>query len=64
VGVADLEETGRVLAWIGDTVEEKEIEIGMALQVVPQIFDEREEIKVYYTLEAPGTTWTKGDSAR
>ncbi|MHC4787505.1 MAG: Zn-ribbon domain-containing OB-fold protein, partial [Planctomycetota bacterium] len=37
VGVADLEETGRVLAWIGDTVKEEEIEIGMPLQVVPQI---------------------------
>ena len=64
VGVADLEETGRVLAWIGDSVKEEEIEIGMPLQVVPQIFDEREEIKVYYSLETPGTTWTRGDSAR
>ncbi len=64
VGVADLEETGRVLAWIGDTVKEEEIEIGMPLQVVPRIFDEREEIKVYYSLEKPGTTWSKGDSAR
>ena len=64
VGVADLEETGRVLAWIGDTVKEQEIEIGMPLQVVPRIFDEREEIKVYYSLEKPGTTWSKGDSAR
>ena len=64
VGVADLEETGRILAWIGDTVKEQEIEIGMPLQVVPQIFDEREEIKVYYSLEKPGTTWSKGDSVR
>jgi uncharacterized OB-fold protein len=60
VGVVDLEEGGRLLAWIGDTVKEDEITIGMALQVVPQIFEELEEIKVYYSLEKPGTTWPKG----
>ena len=64
VGVVDLEETGRLLAWIGDTVKEEEIRIGMPLQVVPRIFEETEEIKVYYTLEQPGTAWSKGDSAR
>ena len=64
VGVADLDETGRLLAWIGDTIKEEEIEIGMPLQVVPKIFEELEEIKVYYSLEKPGTTWAKGDSAR
>ena len=64
VGMVDLEETGRLLAWIGDTVKEEEIRIGMPLQVVPQIFEETEQIKVYYTLEQPGTTWSKGHSAR
>jgi len=64
VGVADLEEGGRLLAWIGDTISEDEIRIGMELQVVPRIFDEVEEIKVYYTLEKAGTTWSKGDSMR
>jgi uncharacterized OB-fold protein len=64
VGVADLEETGRILAWIGDTIKEEEIEIGMPLQVVPRVFEELEEIKVYYSLEKPGTAWSKGDSAR
>jgi len=59
VGVADLEEGGRILAWIGDTIEEDEIEIGMDLQVVPRIFEEIEEIKVYYSLEKPGTPWSK-----
>jgi uncharacterized OB-fold protein len=59
VGVADLEEGGRILAWIGDTINEEEIEIGMELQVVPRIFEELEEIKVYYSLEKPGTTWSK-----
>jgi uncharacterized OB-fold protein len=59
VGVVDLEEGGRALAWFGDTVQEDEIEIGMELQVVPQIFDEEPDIKVYYSLETPGTTWSK-----
>ena len=62
VGVVDLEEGGRLLAWIGDTISEDEIRIGMPLQVVPRIFDEVEQIKVYYSLEKPGTTWSKGDS--
>ena len=64
VGVVDMEEGGRALAWFGDTIEEEEIKIGMALQVVPQIFEELEEIKVYYSLEKPGTTWARSDSAR
>jgi len=63
IGVADLAETGRILAWIGDTIKEDEIKIGMELQVVPRIFEELQEIKVYYTLEKPGTTWMKGHSA-
>ena len=58
VGVADLEEGGRVLAWIGESLREEEIAFGMELQVVPRIFEELEEIKVYYTLEKPGTKWT------
>jgi len=64
VGVVDLEEGGRALAWFGETIKEKEIKIGMKLQMVPQIFDELEEIKVYYSLEKPGTTWAKTSSAR
>ncbi len=63
VGVVDLEETGRLLAWIGDSIKEEDIEIGMELQVVPQIFEETEEIKVYYSLEKPGTSWSKSQSA-
>jgi uncharacterized OB-fold protein len=63
VGVVDLEETGRLLAWIGESIPEDKIEIGMEMQVVPQIFDEEEEIKVYYSLEKPGTTWSKSSSA-
>ncbi len=59
VGVVDLAEGGRALAWFGDTVPEEEIAIGMELQVVPRIFEETEEIKVYYSLERPGITWQK-----
>jgi len=63
VGVADLKEGGRLLAWIGETIPEDQIKIGMELQVVPQIFEELEEIKVYYSLERAGTAWSKGNSA-
>jgi uncharacterized OB-fold protein len=63
VGVADLEDGGRILAWMGETIPESEIAIDMELQVVPRIFEELEEIKVYYSLEKPGTAWTKGNSA-
>jgi uncharacterized OB-fold protein len=62
IGVVDLKESGRLLAWFGDSIDKDKIEIGMDLQVVPQIFDEYEDIKVYYSLEKPGTTWSKGDS--
>lgn len=62
VGVVDLEEGGRLLAWIGETIKDDEIKIGMELQVVPQIFEELEEIKVYYSLEKPGTTWARSHS--
>ncbi len=57
VGVVDLEEGGRLLAWVGETIPEGSLKIGMALQVVPRVFEETEEIRVYYTLETPGTTW-------
>lgn len=59
VGVVDLDEGGRALAWFGETIKEEEIAIGMELQMVPQIFEELEDIKVYYSLEKPGTTWSK-----
>ncbi len=59
IGVVDLEETGRLLAWFGDSIAEGEIRIGMDVQVVPRLFEEVPEIKVHYTLERPGTTWFK-----
>jgi len=63
VGVVDLEEGGRLLAWIGETIQEDQVKIGMKLQVVPRIFEEIEEIKVFYSLEQPGTTWSKSEIA-
>ena len=59
VGVVDLEEGGKALAWFGETIEEDDIRIGMELQLVPRIFEELEEIKLYYSLERPGTAWSK-----
>jgi len=57
VAVVDLDEGGRLLAWIGVTIDEASI--GLPVQVVPRIFEELEEIRVYYTIEQPGTTWGK-----
>ena len=59
VGVVYLEEGGRALAWFGETIPEDDIAIGMDVQIVPRIFEETEDIKVYYSLEQPGTTWGK-----
>ena len=63
VGVVDLEEGGRALAWFGESIAEDAVKIGMEVQIVPQIFEELEEIKVYYSLEQPGTTWSQTDSS-
>ena len=52
IGVADLPEGGRVLAWVRD-IDVKDLRIGMDLKLVPRIFEEIPEIKLYYTLERP-----------
>lgn len=59
IAVVDLEEGGRLLAWTGDTLAPAEVKIGMRVQVVPRLFEEMPAIKVYYTVEKPGTTWGK-----
>jgi uncharacterized OB-fold protein len=61
LGVVDLEETGRLLASFGDTIDPADIAIDMPVQVVPRMYEESEAIKVHYTLEKPGTTWVKVD---
>ena len=59
VAVVDLEEGGRLVAWLGDAIPASDVSIGMAVQVVPRIFGETEQTKVYYSVEPPGTTWHK-----
>ncbi len=59
VAVVDLEEGGRLLGWIGDTIPAAEVRIGMPVQAVPRLFEEQPGIRVYYTIERPGTTWGK-----
>lgn len=53
VVVVDLEEGGRLLGWLGESIAETDIQIGMPVQVVPRIFEEIEPIKLYYTVESP-----------
>ena len=50
IGVVDLDEGGRLLSWMKN-IPDEEIEIGMPVKVIPRIFDEIEEIKLYYTIE-------------
>ena len=57
--VVDLEEGGRLLAWSGETLPQDEVEVDMDVQVVPRIFEDTPDIRVYYTVEKPGTTWQK-----
>jgi uncharacterized OB-fold protein len=59
IGVIDLEDGGSALAWIGGTVPSESIAIGMTLQLVPRIREDSEEIRVYYSLELPGTIWSR-----
>ena len=50
LGLIDLDGGGRILSWFENTGPE-EIKIGMRVKVVPKIFEEIEEIKLYYALE-------------
>ena len=50
LGIVDLKEGGRLIAWTKD-ISDKEIKIGMPVKIVPRIFEETEEIKLYYTIE-------------
>ncbi|MHC4548834.1 MAG: Zn-ribbon domain-containing OB-fold protein [Planctomycetota bacterium] len=59
VAVVDLAEGGRLVGWLGETIPASDLQIGMEVQVVPRLFEETEEIRVYYTVELPGTTWEK-----
>ena len=59
VGVVDLEEGGRVLAWFGDAFGDGDIAIGMPVQIVPRVLEAPEDLHVVCTIEPPGTTWSK-----
>lgn len=53
IGVVDLEDGGRALAWIGDSVPAASLAVGMELRLVPRLHETIERITVDYTLEAP-----------
>lgn len=53
LGLVDLEEGGRALAWIGASVPEDSLAVGMALRLVPRLYENVEDIRVDYTLESP-----------
>jgi len=57
--VVELEGGGRCMAWLGESIPVSDIKIGMDVQVVPQVLGEVEEIKLYLSVEKPGTTWGK-----
>ena len=59
VTVVELEGGGRLMGWLGETIPVGDIKIGMDVQVVPRIFEEDLETRVYYTVDKPGTTWHK-----
>ncbi|MAE69373.1 MAG: transcriptional regulator [Gemmatimonadetes bacterium] len=63
VVVVELEEGGRLVGWLGDTLDAGTLAIGDAVQVVPRIWEEGEEIKVYFTVDRSGTTWHKAPAA-
>ena len=50
LGVVDLKEGGRLISWITD-IPDSDIKIDMPVKVVPRIFEEIPEIKLYYTIE-------------
>lgn len=52
LGIVDLEEGGRLIAWIKD-IPDNEIKIDMKVKIVPRMFEEIPEIKLYYTIEKP-----------
>ena len=54
--VVELEGGGRLLGWSGETLPQEEVTIGLDVQVVPRIFEDTPDIRVYYTVDRPGTT--------
>jgi len=59
VVLVELDEGGRLCAPLGASFKASDVRIGMEVQTVPRIDEERPDIRVYYTAEQPGTTWGK-----
>jgi len=53
LGVVDLREGGRLLAWLGESLSAGEIEIGIDVEVVPRVREGRRGARLVYTLERP-----------
>ena len=62
LGLVDLAEGGRALAPFGPALPDEALSMGMALQLQPRLHEDREDIKVDYTLEpAKGLGPSSGD---
>ena len=59
VVVVELEGGGRLLGWLGDTIKHDDLKIDQDIQVVPRIFEDTADIRLYLSVEKPGTTWGK-----
>ena len=56
VGMIELTDGGRALAWLGDSLCEDDLRIDMDLLLVPRMRDDIEEIRVDYLLERLAAT--------
>ena len=50
IGVVDLEEGGRLLAWFNDSIPVEDVSIGMAVKVVPQMIETPDGTKSNFEL--------------
>lgn len=53
IGVIDLVDGGRLLAWFGESIERGDISIGMKVRVALQTIETEDGVKHSYSLEAP-----------
>jgi uncharacterized OB-fold protein len=63
LGVVDLEEGGRALAEFGGSLVAADVRIGLAVQLVPRLLEDTEDIHVIYAIERAGTTWSRVERA-
>jgi hypothetical protein len=61
LGVVDLEEGGRALAELGASLSPADTRIGLAVQLVPRLLEDSEDIHVLYTIERAGATWPRAE---